>query len=178
MGFIINSKFRAVFVLAFIVGIGLTTRAFAQDSVSAEAADTVSQVVDTVAAATDSVVDESAASTDTEAAAPKVAATSTAAAAVEESGPDIDPQVYMNFFYGVLLVFLICVLIAVIGTILQVYELTRRMNGRDTTYSFRNFILPCLVLSTFIVNVQNAKLISTRITIRWKKYGQLFQPLH
>src|SRR5690606_24181172 len=66
----------------------------------------------------------------------KPAAESTAEA---DAGVNIDPQVYKNFFYGVLLIFLICVLVGVIGKILQVYELTRRMNGKDTTYYLSNF---------------------------------------
>ena len=153
MSFIINSKFRAVVVLAFIVGIGLTTRGYAQDSVAATVADTVAQVADTVAPAADTVAAEASA-TDTQAAAPVVPAAAAATAAVaEESGPNIDPQVYMNFFYGALLVLLVYVLIAVVGKILQVYELTRRMNGKDTTYSIRNFnaklFLVALVLGLY-----------------------------
>src|SRR5690606_1406153 len=145
MGFIKNSKFRAVVVLAFIVGIGLTSRAFSQEA-SAPAADTVAQAVDTAAvAATDTTAaatDTTAAATDTAAAAaPTTATGGTAAAATAEAdgGPDIDPQAYMNFFYGLLLVFLICVLVGVIGKIVQIYELTRRMSGKDTTYYMRNF---------------------------------------
>ncbi|MEC3878381.1 cytochrome c oxidase subunit II [Parapedobacter sp. 10938] len=152
MGFINNSKFRAVVVLAFIVGIGLVNRAFSQEA-AATAADTVAQAVDTaaVAAADTAAVatDTATAVTDTSAtAAPATAAGgTTAAAATEESGPNIDPQVYMNFFYGLLLVFLICVLVGVIGKIIQVYELTRRMNGKDTTYYMRNFNAKLFVLA-------------------------------
>src|SRR5690606_35730952 len=139
MGFIKNSKFRAVVVLAFIVGIGLTTRAFSQES-SVPAADTVAQAVDTAAVA---VTDTAAA------AAPSTATGGTAATATTEaeSGPDIDSQVYMNFFYGLLLVFLICVLVGVIGKIIHVYELTRRMNGKDTTYYIRNFNAKLFILA-------------------------------
>src|SRR5690606_4748466 len=99
MGFIKNSKFRAVVVLAFIVGIGLTTRAFSQES-SVPAADTVAQAVDTAAVA---VTDTAAGATDTTstatdtaaAAAPTTATGGTAATATTEaeSGPDIDSQV-------------------------------------------------------------------------------------
>ncbi|MFB2119577.1 cytochrome c oxidase subunit II [Parapedobacter sp. 2B3] len=137
MGFINNSKFRAVVVLAFIVGIGLTNRVFSQ-----EAADAVAQAVDTaaVAVADTAAATDTVAATDTATAPATVASTkTTAVAAVEESGSDIDPQVYMNFFYGLLLVFFVCVLVGVIGRIIQVYELTRRMNGKDTTYYMRNF---------------------------------------
>src|SRR5690606_8455218 len=111
---------------AFIVGIGLTSRAFSQEA-SVPAADTVAQAVDTAAvAATDTAVaatDTTATATDTvAAAAPTTATGGTAATATAEaeSGPNIDPQVYMNFFYGLLLVFLICVLVGVIGKIIQV----------------------------------------------------------
>src|SRR5690606_6775463 len=76
---------------------------------------------------------------DTAAAAPAAAGGTTATPAAEESGSNIDPQAYMNFFYGVLLVFLICVLVGVIGKIVQIYELTRRMSGTDTVYYIRNF---------------------------------------
>ncbi|HWK55898.1 MAG TPA: cytochrome c oxidase subunit II [Parapedobacter sp.] len=146
MGFIKNSKFRAVIVLAFIVGIGVAPRAYSQDTITtaAQAVDTVAQVADTAVAVTDTTAaasDSAAVASDT-AATPAASAGGSAATAVavaEESGPNIDPQVYMNFFYGVLLVFLICVLVAVIGKIIQVYELTRRMNGKDTTYYMRNF---------------------------------------
>lgn len=158
MGFIKNSKFRAVIVLAFIVGIGEAPRAYSQDTTAA----TVEQAVDTVAQAADTaatVIDTTAATSDTAAvvaaSSPTAAAggSATAAAAVEESGPNIAPQVYMNFFYGLLLVFLICILVAVIGKIIQVYELTRRMNGKDTTYYMRNFnaklFLVALVLGLY-----------------------------
>lgn len=158
MGFIKNSKFRAVIVLAFIVGIGGAPRAYSQDTTAAtveQAVDTVAQAADTAAA----VIDTTAATSDTAAvvaaSSPTAAAggSATAAAAVEESGPNIAPQVYMNFFYGLLLVFLICILVAVIGKIIQVYELTRRMNGKDTTYYMRNFnaklFLVALVLGLY-----------------------------
>src|SRR5690606_13589605 len=118
------------------------------------AADTVAQAVDTAAvAATDTaaaVTDRTAAATDTTAAAAPASTaggTAAAATAAAESGPDIDPQVYMNFFYGLLLVFLICVLVGVIGKIIQVYELTRRMSGKDTTYYMRNFNAKLFVLA-------------------------------
>src|SRR5690606_25871638 len=95
-----------------------------------EATDTTVVATDTAASASDT----------TAAAAPAAAAGgTTAVAAAEESGTNIDPQVYMNFFYGILLVLLICVLVGVIGKIIQVYELTRRMNGKDTTHYMRNF---------------------------------------
>ena len=154
MGFIDNSKFRAVIVLAFIVGIGLENRAFSQDTATAaQTVDTIAQAVDAAAVAADdtttAVADTAAAATDTAATAAPAATTggTAAVAATEESGPNIDPQVYMNFLYGVLLVLLISVLVAVIGRIIHVYELTRRMNGKDTTYYMRNFNAKLFILA-------------------------------
>ncbi len=148
MGFINNSKFRTVVVLAFIVGIGLANHAFSQEAVdtAAQAVDTATVATpDTVAVADTTAVANGATATDDTAAAATPAAG--VAAASEEGGLDIDPQVYMNFFYGLLLVFLICVLVAVIGRIIQVYELTRRMSGKDTTYYMRNFNAKLFVLA-------------------------------
>jgi len=138
MSFIKNSRFSTVLILAFVVGITLMGSAFAQE------ADSAAQVVDTAVVAVDSSSNDSAsvAATDApEAKAPAAtpnASVAPAADTADESTP-IDPQVYKNFFYGLLVVFLICVLIGVIGKILQVYELTRRMNGKDTTYYLYNF---------------------------------------
>lgn len=143
MGFINNSKFRAVVVLAFIVGIGLANRAFSQEAAdTAAVADTaVAAVADTAATGDTAAVSGTATATDDTATATvaPVAGGTTATSAVKESGSNIDPQVYMNFFYGVLLVFLICVLVGVIGKIVKIYELTRRMSGKDTIYYLRNF---------------------------------------
>ncbi len=138
MSFIKNINFRTVFTLAFVVGIGLSSLAFAQetDTVAVQAADTVAIAADTVAA------DTSAAA----AAAPAASAASATPTAATADSLDLDPQVYKNFFYYVLLFFLVCILVAVIGKILQVYELTRKMNGRDNAYYLNN-----LQASLFIV---------------------------
>lgn len=141
MGFIKSSKFKTVLILAFVVVITLSGRAFAQE------ADSAAQTVDTAVVATDSDstdtaatgADKAVAGADTAAPAPGASASVAPASEAADMGPTIDPQVYKNFFYGVLLVFLICVLVGVIGKIIQVYELTRRMNGKDTTYYLSNF---------------------------------------
>lgn len=145
MGFIKNRNFKTVFILAFLVGTIGSGFAFSQDSDTARvsappvvAADTAgTDTAENVAAEADpesgdtTVVAEAPAAT--------VEVPPGAVAAAEEEQLNLDPQVYRNFFYGVLLVFLICVLVGVIGKILQVYELTRRMNGKDTTYYLYNF---------------------------------------
>ena len=131
MGFIKNINFKTVFILAFVVSIGLSGLAFAQE------ADTVVQAVDTANAA---VVDTLATATDdtsaTDSVTPAAASVGTTPTATSDAagGVDLDPQVYKNFFYYVLLFFLVCVLVGVIGKILQVYELTRKMNGKDNAY--------------------------------------------
>ncbi|WP_245747684.1 cytochrome c oxidase subunit II [Parapedobacter koreensis] len=126
----------------------------------AQQADTSSQVTDTAATVGDVAVpaDTSAASDTTAVATDSVAATSsvgaTPTATTQEEGKvSLDPQVYTNFFYYLLIVFLVCVLVAVVGKIVQVYELTRRMNGRDTTYYLynlhANLFLVCLVVGLY-----------------------------
>jgi len=154
MGFIKNN-FKTVFLLAFFVGMALCGPVFSQE------ADTTAQVADTVAAADTAAADatatdtSAAAATDTAAAATPAAGSGTAAAApaAEDESLQLDPQVYKNFFYGLLLVFLVCVLVGVIGKIIQVYELTRRMNGKDTTYYLYNInavlFLVALVLGLY-----------------------------
>src|SRR5690606_9838214 len=137
MGFLRSSKLKSVWILVVVVGIALVGQgAFAQEAdTSAQAADTA-----TVTVADASATDTAEAGTETAAAAGGTASESVAPAAeVADEGTTIDPQVYKNFFYGVLVVFLICVLVGVIGKILQIYELTRRMNGKDTTYYQYNF---------------------------------------
>lgn len=104
-----------------------------------------STVVDTtaVAAATaaDATVDSAAALTDT-AASTAVSATetgtATAATAKVEEVKKIDPQVYKNFFYYLLLFLVICTIIAVIGKIHSVYVLTRKMNGKHNDLGNNN----------------------------------------
>src|SRR5690606_2417282 len=137
MGFIKNSKFRTVLILALVVGMTLVRGAFAQEADTSSAVqepDVTTEAADTTVEVTDTAVD-----TITAPVSSAKAEVSAAAPATPDAGVNIDPQVYKNFFYGVLLIFLICVLVGVIGKILQVYELTRRMNGKDTTYYLSNF---------------------------------------
>ncbi|GAA4783641.1 hypothetical protein GCM10023231_09110 [Olivibacter ginsenosidimutans] len=65
------------------------------------------------------------------ASAPAAASPATdAVQAAQEPAKQLDPQVYKNFFYYVLLFFLICVVVGIIGKIIRVYELTREMQGK------------------------------------------------
>ncbi|MCA5003894.1 cytochrome c oxidase subunit II [Sphingobacterium sp. WQ 366] len=104
-----------------------------------------STVVDTTAVATApaaaATVDSAAAPADTAAtvaAAASDASTATTATAKVEEVKTIDPQVYKNFFYYVLLFLVICTIIAVIGKIHSVYVLTRKMNGKYNEYGNNN----------------------------------------
>ena len=72
----------------------------------------------------------------------------TATAKVEEV-KKIDPQVYKNFFYYLLLFLVICTIIAVIGKIHSVYVLTRKMNGKYNEYGNNN--LQSVLLIIFLV---------------------------
>lgn len=56
--------------------------------------------------------------------------TATAATATAEEETSIPSQVYVNFFYYVLLFLLICLIVTIIGQIGSVYELTQRMQGK------------------------------------------------
>lgn len=129
---------KTVFVLAFLTSIVLSNRVLSQ------VADTSIRITDTTAVvsseggetASDTVAATAAAGVDSAATA-NVGATPTATSEAENE-VSIDPQVYVNFFYYALLFFLVCVLVAMIGRILKVYELTRMMNGRDTVYYMYN----------------------------------------
>jgi cytochrome c oxidase subunit II len=134
----INNGFKSIAGLLLLISLFFAAPIMAMQSDST--------VVDTtaVAAATagEATVDSAAATTDTAAtttvAADASAGTTTTAAAKVEEVKQIDPQVYKNFFYYVLLFLVICTIIAVIGKIHSVYVLTRKMNGKYNEYGNNN----------------------------------------
>ena len=131
MGFIKYIKLKAVFILALVISMGLSsTAALAQE------ADTSAQVTDTTVVADVATTESAAPAESVDAAKAKPAV---AAAPEAEKQLNIDPQVYANALYYVLLFVLICVLVAVVGRILAVYDLTRKMNGLDTEYYMYKF---------------------------------------
>ncbi len=117
--------------------------AAAQGNAAAVASDTTGVNQDTVltTAAGDSVAPPG---TPTQAGTP--------AAAAAEEGTQIDPQVYINFIYYVLLFLLICIMVAVVGKILQVYELTSVMQGRRKGLD-RNKVQAYLFLTLLFVGM-------------------------
>ena len=92
---------------------------------------------DTEQVATESSADASATTTETEASSnQEVSASSSssvadASASVEE-GTSIPTQVYVNFFYYVLLFVLVCFIVTILGQILSVYELTQGLLKRKS----------------------------------------------
>lgn len=62
----------------------------------------------------------------------------------------IDSQVYKNFYYYVLLFFVICTIIAVVGKIHSIYVLTRKMNGNYNPLSNNNVQAYLLFIFLFV----------------------------
>ncbi|NQD69109.1 cytochrome c oxidase subunit II [Sphingobacterium shayense] len=120
------------------VGLLFSTPSFAlqQDSLAQDS--TVTAVVDSSASA---VVDSAAAPTTdaTTVATGSTATSASSSSATVEPVKQIDPQVYKDLTYYVLLFLIICTIVAVIGKVLSVYELTRKMNGRYNPFSNNKF---------------------------------------
>ncbi|MGN0002562.1 MAG: cytochrome c oxidase subunit II [Sphingobacterium composti] len=132
----INNGFKSIAGLLLLISLFFAAPVMAMQNDST--------VVDTSEVATtasaEATVDSAAASTDTTVAtvaADATSTTTTAAAKVEEV-KQIDPQVYKNFFYYLLLFLVICSIIAVIGKIHSVYVLTRKMNGKHNELGNNN----------------------------------------
>ncbi|KGE15287.1 cytochrome c oxidase subunit II [Sphingobacterium deserti] len=137
MKFKINNRFKAALGCLLAVGLLFSTPSFAlqqdstaQDTTASMAADT-SAAADTAAAApaaTDSVSTVSAAG-----------ATAATATAAPEPEKQIDPQVYKNMTYYILLFLIVCTIVAVIGKVLSIYELTKKMNGKYNPFANNTF---------------------------------------
>lgn len=147
----INNRFKSIAGLLLLISLFFAAPVLAvQDD---------STVVDTTAVAqatteASTVDSASAAPTDTTAAAAVSAdnanaTTTTAATASVEEVKSIDPQVYKNFFYYLLLFLVICTIVAVIGKIHSVYVLTRKMNGKYNEYGNNN--LQATLLLVFLI---------------------------
>lgn len=128
---------KTAFILVFLTSMTLSSRVFSQVAdTSIRATDTAAAVSSQGGESADTVIAAAGAEADSAATA-KVGAKPTATSEAEGK-VSLDPQVYVNFFYYTLLFVLVCILVAVIGRILKVYELTRMMNGRDTVYYMYN----------------------------------------
>lgn len=121
------------FKLAIALVLGLTfmfynstfaQEAAATDSVQVEATVDAEEGSDTAAATAD-VQEEAAAP----AAASKASTTAAASAAPEEA--KIPLQVYINFYFYVLLFLLVCFIVGIIGKIMEIRSITKQLQGYD-----------------------------------------------
>ena len=144
----INNRFKSLAGLVLLISLffAAPVMAMQNDSTVVDTAAAVAATASEVAS-----VDSAAVLVDS-AAAPAVADAATTAAAgtakVEEV-KQIDPQVYTNFFYYVLLFLVACTIVAVVGKIHSVYVLTRKMNGKHNELGNNN--LQAGLLLAFLV---------------------------
>ncbi|MDM1294988.1 cytochrome c oxidase subunit II [Sphingobacterium sp. N143] len=157
MSFKLNNRFKSIsgFVLALGLLFANPILASQQDTVASDSAKVATTEV-AAPAATDSVAKDTTAAAGTAAVASASSSTeaSAAAPAVEEV-KQIDPQVYKNFTYYVLLFLVVCTIVAVIGKVLSIYELTRKMNGKYNPFANNTFqsVLFLIFLVAFIFGV-------------------------
>ncbi|PRD54826.1 hypothetical protein C5749_12770 [Sphingobacterium gobiense] len=121
----------------------------AQDTAVSAASDTVEEgQADTAATAATAEGGEATAATTTS----KSSSSSSSSASVLDEGPQIDPQVYKNMTYYILLFLILCTVVAVVGKVLSIYELTRKMNGRYNPFANNTFqsILLVIFLVAFL----------------------------
>ena len=115
----------------FVLTLGMMLFAFsvhAQTDTVGLASDTTTEVSDTTTVADSELASAEEQDETVASAAPTTSATP-AASSVEEEGPNIPAQVYLNFFYYVGIVFLICLVIGIIGKVMSIYGLTRQLQG-------------------------------------------------
>ena len=79
--------------------------------------------------ATEGETEAASSSEEVAASAPSSSSASATVAAAEEK-PEIPTQVYVNFFYYVLLFVLICLIVSIIGQIMNIYDLTQNLQRR------------------------------------------------
>ena len=122
------------FRLAFGLFLGLSMLfhgvSFAQDTVNAASADSI------VAESSAVPEGDKAADTKVEAAEPvtKVASATASSTPAEAAKEGIPTQVYINFFYYVLLFLLVCFIVGIIGKVMDIYGITRQMQGYDRSH--------------------------------------------
>lgn len=127
-GFIhIKGVFGLVFGLLFL----FQSPSFAQTDTAAVSADT-EQVATTDSSAVDSttVTDAAVTTADTEVSATSAPASASATPVAAEEEAGIPAQVYVNFFYYVLLFVLVCFIVTILGQVLSVFELTQGLRKK------------------------------------------------
>lgn len=128
MGLRSLNKVKIGFALVFSMMLWAISVHAQTDSLGASS-DSTTAIADTAATvASAPTEDDTAAAVSSDA--PDTASESTVAASTPaDQGPDIPAQVYLNFFYYVAIVFLICLVIAIIGKVMSIYGLTRQLQG-------------------------------------------------
>ncbi|MBP3943128.1 cytochrome c oxidase subunit II [Sphingobacteriaceae bacterium WQ 2009] len=122
--------------MGFVLVVGLffaVPTMASQDTVAVDTTTSVAAAADVVDSATTAAV------TDTTVAAASSSPTVTAAKAAVEEVKEVDPQVYKNMIYYILLFLIICTVVAVIGKVISIYELTTKMNGKYNKLAGNNF---------------------------------------
>ncbi|GHE23768.1 cytochrome c oxidase subunit II [Sphingobacterium griseoflavum] len=154
MKFKINNRFKAVLGCLLAVGLLFSTPSFALQQDSTAQDTTVSATVDTAAAA-DTAAASTPMATDSVEASSATGSTASAAAAAPAPEKQIDPQVYKNMTYYILLFLFICTVVAALGKVLSIYELTTKMNGKYNPFANNTFqsVLFIVFLVAFLAMV-------------------------
>ncbi|MEJ5090076.1 cytochrome c oxidase subunit II [Sphingobacterium faecium] len=148
MSFKLNNRFKSISGFVLAIGLFFAVPSFAsQDTVVVDTTK-ATEAVAVDAAATGANVVDSATTAKTEVAASADASTTKVDAAKEEK--KIDPQVYKNFIYYVLLFLVICTVVAVIGKVISIYELTNKMNRRHNPLASNTFQASLLFIFLFV----------------------------
>lgn len=141
-----------LFLTLGTLGMGVSDSQAQEQEETEQVADTAGEntvadtaVADTAAAA--EAADEEEGSGAVTTAAPSGTGTSASSSSTLEEAPGIPAQAYKDFWYGVLLVLLVAVVIAIIGKVLSVYELTTKMNGRFNPLAGNNFQATLLLIA-------------------------------
>lgn len=156
MKFKLHNRFKSLF--GGLLAINLLFAAPAMASIQEQAADTAK----VEQAATPAITaDSAAAPADSAAAAPaatdsaSVSASSTSsstvtpAASTTKEEKKIDPQVYKNLTYYILLFLVLCTVVAVIGKVQSIYVLTKKVNGKYNPLA--NNTLQAALLFVFLI---------------------------
>lgn len=150
MSFKLNNRFKSISGFVLAIGLLFAVPSFAsQDSVVVDTTKATEAVAVDATAAGANVVD-SATTAKAEVAASAGASTAKVDAPAAEVEKKIDPQVYKNFIYYVLLFLVICTVVAVIGKVISIYELTNKMNKRHNPLASNSFQAWLLFIFLFV----------------------------
>ncbi|NJI76104.1 cytochrome c oxidase subunit II [Sphingobacterium kitahiroshimense] len=150
MSFKLNNRFKSISGLVLAIGLLFAVPSFAsQDSVVVDTTKATEAVATNATAAGANVVD-SATTAKAEVAASAGTSTTKVDAKAAEVEKKIDPQVYKNFIYYVLLFLVICTVVAVIGKVISIYELTNKMNRKHNPLASNSFQAWLLFIFLFV----------------------------